>query len=214
MIKIAVPGASGRMGSLITDLVSQAADLQLVAGADSCDVLIDFTSPEGTLEFVSRCLRDNIAMVIGTTGLSEEQFSVIKRASQQIPILYSANMSFGVNVCYKLLGAAANMLDQEWQSTIHDVHHKQKKDSPSGTAKQMANIIAENSSKELDEIKILSERRDEFVGTHSVTFSNPLEDIIITHQAKDRSIFAAGAITAARWLYKRSPGMYSIQDII
>lgn len=219
MIKIAVPGANGRMGSVITQLIQESPNLEFVGATrrgrpDDFDVLIDFTSPEGTMVHLQQCLDNKAAIVIGTTGLTEHQFAAIQQAAKQIPILYSANMSVGVNVCYKLLASAAAMLENNWDVSIHDVHHQHKKDSPSGTAKQMAQVIAKNSDRSLEDVKILSERRGEFVGTHSVTFSNPMEDIIIIHMAKDRSIFAAGAITAAQWLYTQKPGLYTIEDLL
>jgi len=195
---------------LLTSSLEVAADFK----GRNFDVLIDFTLPAGVMQHVSYCQNNSAAMVIGSTGFNDQQMQIIEQAALTIPILISANMSLGVNVCYKLLASAANMLNNEWQVSIHDVHHQHKKDSPSGTAKHMAQVIAKNSGRELDAVNICSERRGEFVGTHSVTFNNAFEEIAILHVAHDRSIFAQGAVTAARWLYKRAPGLYSMQDVV
>jgi 4-hydroxy-tetrahydrodipicolinate reductase len=239
LIKIAVPGVSGRMGAAVAEQVLAADDLGLAvvtarAGnpmvgkkfADSrldvvselqgndFDVLIDFTLPAGVMQHLEYCAQHAIAMVIGATGFSEQQIGLIHAAAKKIPIVLSSNMSLGVNKCYKLLEIAAKMFDDTWDISIIDEHHKHKKDSPSGTAKHMAKIISNSGGRNPKDIEIFSERQGDTVGTHIVTFSNPEEMVMITHVAEDRSIFATGAVVAARWVKGKQPGLYSMQDVI
>lgn len=178
------------------------------------DVLIDFTLPVGVIDHLGSCQQHKIAMVIGTTGFNDQQLALLNNASREIPIFMAANMSLGVNVCYKLLALAANSLDASWNIDILDVHHEHKKDAPSGTAKQMAKVIAEAGNRSLDSVKITSERNGETIGKHIVSFVSPHETIKIAHFAEDRSVFAKGAVTAARWIYGKQPGMYNMQDVL
>ena len=239
MIKIAVPGVSGRMGSAVAEQVLQSDDLTLVAATvragnplagkkltnsdltvatslsdSNADVLIDFTLPIGVMNHLEYCLKNKIAMVIGATGFSERDLEAIEDAAKQIPIVLAANFSIGVNVCNKLLALAAKLLDHNWDVSILDEHHKNKKDTPSGTAKHMARILAENSDRDPKEINIYSERQGDTVGTHTVTFANPDELIVISHIAENRDIFAVGAVTAARWVVGREPGLYGMGDVV
>lgn len=227
------------MGQAIAAAVLQAEDMDLVIATvrDTCaqmgqkvansdltitdkllhadfDVLIDFTLPAGVLEHLQYCAAHKKAMVIGSTGFNEEQLAQIHAAAKEIPILLSANMSVGVNICYKLLAMASKMLDPNWQTSIIDLHHQHKKDAPSGTAKHMATILADNLGKKFSDIEIVSQRHGEIVGTHIVTFKSPSEFITIAHEAQDRKIFVDGALTAARWLSNKPAGLYSMQDVI
>jgi 4-hydroxy-tetrahydrodipicolinate reductase len=239
LINIAVPGVSGRMGAAIAEQILDADDLKLalatvrtgnpMAGkkfsdsnvtiattlnSASFDVLIDFTLPIAVLDHVAYCVENKIPMVIGATGFSEQQLKTVQQAAKQIPIVMSANMSLGVNICYKLLAMAAKLFDKDWDVSILDEHHKHKKDSPSGTAKEMAQILAEQGDRDPKEINIYSERQGETVGTHTITFANPDELLVISHIAENRDIFAKGAVTAARWLVGRPVGLYSMQDVV
>lgn len=177
-------------------------------------VMIDFTLPEGLMDHLQYCHAHKKAMVIGTTGLDADQMQLILNASKDIPIVLAANMSIGVNVTYKLLAAAAKMLDDKWNISVLDVHHEHKKDVPSGTAKTMAKILSDNSSHVRSNINIESKRLGDAVGTHIVSFQTPREVISIAHEANDRSIFAEGAITAARWICNKGPGLYSMLDLV
>lgn len=202
------------MSTAIRDQISQASDLNIVGIDSNPDVLIDFTSPAGVVEHLDYCLQHNIAMVIGVTGFSEDQFKIIEQSATQIPIVFSANMSIGVNICYKLLAQAAKLFDSSWNVKISDVHHQHKKDSPSGTAKHMARVIAAERDVDVSSIEITSERRDEVVGEHTVTFVSATETVTINHTANTRDIFAIGAVNAARWVYGKNPGFYSMNDVI
>lgn len=239
MINIAIPGVNGRMGQAVAKAVLKATDLHLVIATvrDTCaqlgdkvansdvtisskilnadyDVLIDFTLPEGVMEHLDYCHTYRKAMVIGSTGLKDAEMQRIKDAAKDIPILLSANMSIGVNVCFKLLMNASKMLGPEWQASVIDLHHQHKKDSPSGTAKTMAQLLASNTGKALSDIEIVSYRKGEIVGSHIVSFKTPHETITIAHEAQDREIFAEGAVTAARWICGKMPGLYSMLDVI
>lgn len=233
-----MPGVSGRMGSLIAQKILQTKDMQLtsatvrdtnellgqkVANSDvvinnnlsaaDFDVVIDFTLPESVLQHINYCVSHNKAMVIGATGFDDKQLHVVKEAAKQIPIVLAANMSIGVNICYKMLAAASKMLDKSWQISIDDTHHKNKKDAPSGTSKQFAKVINDNINHKT-EIQFSSQRLEEVVGIHTVSIKNQFEEIIVGHIANDRSIYAEGAIVAARWVYNKQPGLYSMQDVL
>jgi len=214
LINIAVPGLNGRMSTAIRDQISRAEDLKLVGIDNNPDVLIDFTAPTAVLEHLDYCLQHNIAMVIGVTGFSEEQFKLIETGATQIPIVLSANMSIGVNICYKLLSQAAKLFDSSWNVKVSDVHHQHKKDSPSGTAKHMARVIAAEREVDTASIEITSERRGEVIGEHMVTFATAAETVTISHTANTRDVFALGAINAARWVNGKKPGFYTMNDII
>ena len=239
MTKVAIPGVNGRMGQAVAAEVLSASDLQLVlasvradnsllgsrvANSDlvittgiqsvSFDVLIDFTLPVAVMEHVMYCLQHKKAMVIGTTGFNAEQLEIINAAAQDIPVLLSANMSIGVNKAYKLIAYASRMFTEGWQITVTDLHHQHKKDSPSGTAKQIVKIITDNTGKALDDITLHSERRGEVIGEHSVIFSNQVEQVIISHISQDRRIYAQVAVIAARWLVQQKAGLYSMLDVV
>lgn len=191
-------------------------DLVITTGIQSVsfDVLIDFTLPVAVMEHVMYCLQHKKAMVIGTTGFNAEQLEIINAAAQDIPVLLSANMSIGVNKAYKLIAYASRMFTEGWQITVTDLHHQHKKDSPSGTAKQIVKIITDNTGKALDDITLHSERRGEVIGEHSVIFSNQVEQVIISHISQDRRIYAQGAVIAARWLVQQKAGLYSMLDVV
>ena len=214
MINITVPGLNGRMSTAIKNQISRSQDLTLVEIDSIPDVLIDFTAPAGVTKHLEHCLQHNIAMVIGVTGFTEEQFKLIEQSAARIPIVFSANMSIGINVCYKLLAQAAKLFDNTWSVKISDVHHENKKDAPSGTAKHMARVIAAERGIDVSDIEIISERRGEIVGEHSVMFVNEAETLTINHVANTRDIFAIGAINAARWVYGKNPGFYTMNDVI
>ncbi len=239
MIRVGVPGVTGRMGAAVAQQVLQAADLQLtvvaarpdnvmvgtkLANSDivvdqtihnyDFDVLIDFTLPDGVIDHLNYCLEKNIAMVIGSTGFSDQQVKLIKHAATKIPILFASNMSLGVNICYKVLADVAKYIDKSWHISVSDLHHIHKKDTPSGTAKQLAAILAASTKRDITDIKITSVRQGETIGEHTVVFDNLSEKIVISHIAQSRDIYAKGAVAAARWICGKKPGLYSMQDVI
>lgn len=231
MIKIAVAGAEGRMGQLITDLIKSDAQIKITglltrdnsiekqgknAFKEIPDIFIDFSHKEALAKHLKLCLEESIPMVIGVTGLSEPEKENIKKVSKSLPILLSPNMSIGANLIFKLLALSSKVLGEKNQNpdvAITEIHHKHKKDAPSGTAKHIAEIIAEHSDKNTP-IQMSSLRLGEVMGTHSIIFALEGEQLEISHKADDRIIFAKGAVMAAKWLYQKPPGLYDMQDVL
>lgn len=180
----------------------------------AADVLIDFSSADATISHLKSALSHKKSLVIGTTGLIESQLKEIKDASSQIPIVFAPNMSLGVNVVFKLLGDAAVLLRNEYKVSIKEAHHAHKKDAPSGTAKKLAEIIASAGNISQDSIEINSIRKGEIVGDHAVTFESDQDCITITHHAKNRDIFAQGALEAAKFVVKQTPGLFGMEHVI
>ena len=192
----------------------------LTLSKDLFDVVIDFTLPTPSINAIHECVKIKKPIVIGTTGHNNEQLNDIKQASQIIPVLLAPNMSIGVNVSLSALSMIANSL-KDYQITIKEVHHKNKIDAPSGTAIKMAQTICDAQGIELGEINsdscpiiFESKREDTKIGTHEVIFKNDSDSVSLTHIAKNRSIFANGAIATAIWLQRQTPGLYSYQDYI
>lgn len=235
MIKLAVTGCQGRMGQRITELAAQDKDFQIVALIESpdrtdvpeisrgikisrdinavkgADVLIDFTLPGPTMNSVEACLRHGVRMVIGTTGLSDEQRLKIKAASQKVAVIQSTNMSVGVNLVFGLLKQMAGTL-KGYDVAITETHHVHKKDSPSGTAKTMAEVIEEASGRKVADVA--SVREGEVIGYHEVTFKGPVDTIRISHDAKTRDMFAEGAVMAAKFLAGKDKGSFNMQEVL
>jgi 4-hydroxy-tetrahydrodipicolinate reductase len=149
-------------------------------------------------------------MVIGTTGLSEEEKIKVKEASRYIPIVFSPNMSVGVNLLFRLVREAAKTLS-DYEVKIIEAHHIHKKDAPSGTAKKLAEIIEKESGKKVTDIKSI--REGEIVGDHRVIFDSPLDTIELFHSAKTRDIFAKGALVAARFVVRQKTGLFDMEMV-
>ena len=226
MIEVAVTGAHGRMGHLIVEAVNQDSDTHLCAALSRSlnnqlheahspiDVVIDFTVPEATLRHLKICKERGIRMVIGTTGFTQEQQKEIAEAAKTIPIVFAPNMSIGVNLSFKLLEVAAAILRGQADVAIFDLHHKHKKDAPSGTALKMAEIIKKASCNESLRLEVSSARAGEVVGEHSAIFALEGERLEIIHRAMDRSLFATGAVQAAKWLIAQDAGLYDMHDVL
>lgn len=195
------------------------------------DVLIDFTSPTATLEHLDLCMQAGKAIVIGTTGFTAGQKQQISDAGNSIPVVFAPNMSAGVNISLKLLQLAARALGDDVDIEIVEAHHRHKKDSPSGTALRMGEVIAEALGRNLDEVAVygregISDERDrktigfatvrggDIVGDHTVIFAGMGERLEITHKASSRMTFASGAVRAAIWLGDKPAGLYSIDDVL
>lgn len=204
---------------------------QVEEALKGADVLIEFTTPEATMTHLEACVQLKRPMVIGTTGLSPQQKQKVTRASRTIGIILSPNMSVGVNVLFQLVSHTAQVLDEAYDVEIVEAHHRMKKDAPSGTAKRLAEIIAEARGQRLDrvtlygrqgltgerpkgQIAIHAIRAGDIVGDHTVIFSAPGERIELTHRAHARTTFASGALVAARFIASRRVGLYSMQDVI
>jgi len=177
-----------------------------------CDCLIDFSIPQATVEHVSLSAQFKKAVVVGTTGLDEQQVQAVKEAAKTIPVVFSPNMSIGVNLLFRLTKEAAAVL-KNYRITIVEAHHIHKKDAPSGTAKHLKKII-ENAGSKVEDVKAL--REGEIIGDHRVVFESELDRIELFHSAKTRDIFAQGALAAAHWLKNQGqhPGLFSMEDII
>jgi 4-hydroxy-tetrahydrodipicolinate reductase len=222
MIKICVSGSKGKMGSRILELAKDEGEVQVSGGFDigedpephikECDCLIEFTTPQATIEHLLLCEKHKKPMVIGTTGLSDAERLKVEEASKKIAILFSPNMSIGVNLMFKMVKDAAKTLGPEYSVEIIEAHHVHKKDKPSGTAKELARIVKD--AKGDIKIPIESVREDEIVGEHTITFDSPLDVVEITHSAKTRDIFAKGALEAAKFVAKKEHGLFTMKDVL
>lgn len=236
MIKLAVSGCQGRMGNRITYLALEDKAFKVTtllehqahpkaqepiqnisiqtnsATLKGCQALIEFTTPEATLEHIEACLKYKVGIVIGTTGLNEEQIKKIKAASKKIPIVFSSNMSVGVNVLFKLTELAAQKLGQNYSMKITEAHHIHKKDAPSGTAKTLAQVAEQASGQKITDIQSI--REGEIIGDHTIFFESGEDLLSITHHAKTRDIFAKGALVAAKFVAKKKSGLFSMQDVL
>lgn len=215
--------AIGRLDVQIVD------DLKSVV--QDIDVLIDFSLPDATEQNLQICAEHNVAMVIGTTGFNEQQEQVLAKASEKVAIVYAGNYSTGVNLSLKLLGMAAKAFGNDADVEIIEAHHKHKIDAPSGTAYMMAEAVAEARGQNLKDVAIYGRegqtgereagtigihaiRGGEIIGDHTVMFIADGEVVEITHRARARMTFAAGAVRAATWVIEQPTGQYDMQDVL
>jgi 4-hydroxy-tetrahydrodipicolinate reductase len=263
-VRVAVVGASGRMGRVLIEAAKHqdviilgaaierkgstliGADAGELAGVgsvnvaicdsldnakDDFDVLIDFTSPDASMVHLEWCLRHKKPMVIGTTGFNHAQKEQISACAEQIPVVFSPNMSVGVNLMWKLLEVATAVMGQDTDIEIIETHHRHKKDAPSGTALKMGEIIANTLGRDLEECAIYGRegitgardrntigfstvRAGDIVGEHTAMFADIGERIEITHKASSRMTYANGAMRAAFWLYDQNAGLYDMQQVL
>lgn len=213
----------GELGVAISD------DLSTVM--TDADVLIDFTFPDVTLENLEICARQGKMMVSGSTGFTPEQKAQVERYAEKIPVVLAPNMSVGVNACFKLLKEAAKILGDDFDVEVVELHHNKKKDSPSGTAVRMGEVVAETLGRDYnrvanyhregmcgertkEEIGMQTVRGGDIVGEHTVYFIGMGERIEISHRAMSRDMFARGAARACRWLKGKQVGLYDMQDVL
>ena len=252
-INLAISGCLGRMGQQLikssknnknfklTALTENKAIRKKIAGIKldintektfkKTDVIIDFTVPKCTLDILKIASKLKKGVVIGTTGFTQKEESLIKKFSKTIPILKAGNMSLGVNLLMYLTEIASKSLNDEYLSKVFEVHHKHKKDYPSGTALMLGKGIADGKNKNLynlmgkkflnkksfpygKKINFNSIRKSEIIGEHEVTFSSGKEIIKLNHEAFDRALYSDGALTAANWLINKKPGLYSMRDLL
>lgn len=214
---------AGTLGVKITD------DIKTIAG--SSDVIIDFSSPSATIEGLKSISGNPVPVVIGTTGFSKDEIEYIRLYAQNTPVVFAPNMSVGVNLLLKVLADIAKVTGEDYDVEIVEAHHRLKKDAPSGTAMKMAQVLAAALGRNLDEdavyarhgligertrkeIGIQTIRAGDIVGEHTVYFGGLGERIEITHKASSRDTFARGALKAAQWVYKQTPGLYDMQDVL
>ena len=241
MTRIAINGSKGKMGQTLIEAINLNENVDLGIGLDKgdslnnsledFDVLIDFSRPDATLNALSICESSGKAMVIGTTGFSDDELEVINQASKDIPIVFAPNMSIGVNLTLKLLETSAKVIGPDSSIEIIEAHHRYKVDSPSGTALKMGEVVANALGRDLTDCAIygregIEEPRDlnsigfssirggDVVGEHTVAFFMEGERVEITHKASSRMIYANGAVRAANWLHNKPNGLYSMQDVL
>jgi 4-hydroxy-tetrahydrodipicolinate reductase len=195
------------------------------------NLIIDFTIPKGTLRVLRIASKLKKRVVIGTTGFTRKEEKLIKKFSKKIPILKAGNMSLGINLLMYLTEIASSTLDKKFLSKIYETHHKHKKDYPSGTALMLGKGIAEGKNREFysmlgkkylnkknfpygKKINFNSLRKGEIIGEHEVKFSSGKEIITLNHEAFDRSLYSEGALSAAKWLMNKKPGLYSMRDFM
>jgi 4-hydroxy-tetrahydrodipicolinate reductase len=220
---------SGELAGQGTNGVPVVGALDEVIG--DIDVLIDFTVPDATTANVQTCAQHGVAIVIGTTGFTAEQQSVLDAAATQIPVCKASNFSTGVNLCFKLLDMAARVLGDEVDIEVYEAHHRHKIDAPSGTALSMGQVVADALGRDLDKVAVYGRegqtgardrdtigfatvRAGDIVGDHTVTFAADGERVEITHKASSRMSFARGAVRAAGWLRSAKAGLYDMQDVL
>jgi len=183
----------------------------------SGDVLIEFTTPAATMDHLRDAKAVKKAVVIGTTGIPEEDRELIAAFSKEIPIVFSPNMSLGVNVLFELAQTGARRLGIAYDVSIVEAHHKEKKDAPSGTAKHLQRLLAEArnpSSMVQESIPCTSIREGDIVGDHTVIFTGKAERLELTHRAQSRDVFVFGALKAAQFVVDVAPGLYSMADVL
>jgi len=252
-IKLTITGCLGRMGQQLVKSASNSKNFKLVSLTENriinkkisglrpqlnsvsafknTNVIVDFTIPKCTLEILRIASKLKKRVVIGTTGFSKKEENLIKKYSKKIPILRAGNMSLGINLLMYLTEIASKSLGDNFQSKIFEVHHKHKKDHPSGTALMLGKGIAVGKNKDFyklvgkkyfnkksfpygKKINFNSLRKGEVVGKHEVTFSSGKEIITLNHEAFDRALYSEGAFTAAKWLMNKKPGLYSMRDVL
>ena len=199
--------------------------------ADQFDVLIDFTFATSVPNNVEQCRTNGKKMVIGTTGLSDKQKSIVLKASEEIAIVFAPNMSIGVNLCFKLLEMTASVLGEDADIEIIEAHHREKKDAPSGTSLRMGEVVAHSLGRDLKECAIYGReghtgvrdkktigfetiRAGDIVGEHTVMFATTGERVEISHKATSRKTFASGAVKAAQWVCGKNFGLFDMQDVL
>jgi 4-hydroxy-tetrahydrodipicolinate reductase len=257
MIKVVVTGIAGRMASHIAEIIRHTKGMQLDGATEApgsfavdtllpeghpivddlskcierADVVIDFTSPEGSLTHAKIAAEKNKAIVIGTTGFSEEQKAKLTSLLQKTPSVWAPNMSVGVNVLLNLVEQAARHLGHDYDVEIIEAHHRQKKDAPSGTAIALGEAAAhalklnfkkvacyhregQTGERPKDQIGMQTIRAGDIVGDHTVMFAGIGERLELTHRATSRENFARGAVLAAQWVVGKNPGVYSMKDVL
>jgi 4-hydroxy-tetrahydrodipicolinate reductase len=243
-LKIGVCGSSGKMGQSIIALAKLYPNEYEISSTyegintteylknfcQNSNIIIDFSSPALLPYLIDNCLTYSKPVVIGTTGLTEEHFKVLKKASIKIPVFYSANMSLGANLLAMLAEKAAKILTDDYDVEIIDRHHRYKKDSPSGTALMIGKQIAKTRSVDFkenaafandsnylrgeNEIRFSSIRAGNILGEHEVMFAADNEILSLNHHVSNREVFAKGALIAAVWLIDKQNGLYSMMDVI
>ena len=252
-INLAVTGCMGRMGQQIIKSAKTDKNFKLIALTENkiikkkingiklnlnteqafkkADLIVDFTIPKSTFQVLKIASKLKKRVVIGTTGFTKNEENAIKKFSKKIPILKAGNMSLGINLLMYLTEIASGTLGKKFLSKVYEIHHKHKKDYPSGTALMLGNGIAVGKNKNFydligkkflnkktfpygNKINFNSVRKAEIIGKHEVKFSSGKEIITLNHEAFDRALYSEGALSAAKWLMTKRPGLYSMRDLM
>ena len=252
-INLAVTGCMGRMGQQIIKSAKTDKNFKLIALTENkiikkkingiklnlnteqafkkADLIVDFTIPKSTFQVLKIASKLKKRVVIGTTGFTKNEENAIKKFSKKIPILKAGNMSLGINLLMYLTEIASSTLGKKFLSKVYEIHHKHKKDYPSGTALMLGNGIAVGKNKNFydligkkflnkktfpygNKINFNSVRKAEIIGKHEVKFSSGKEIITLNHEAFDRALYSKGALSAAKWLMTKRPGLYSMRDLM
>jgi 4-hydroxy-tetrahydrodipicolinate reductase len=239
MVKLGIGGYRGRMGQRLEALVALDARFEIVSqhdldaspSDDAFDVLIDFSTPDGTMEFLSLCRQMNAGLLIGCTGHTEEQKARVTEAAGNIPILMAYNFSLGINLLLNQLPRIARELGDDFDAEIVETHHTRKIDAPSGTALTLLDALLIATERNRSEhvihgregqigakpdrqIGVHAVRSGDVVGRHEIIFGGIGESITITHEAHSRDTFAKGALEAAAWIQNKPPGLYTMKDVL
>jgi 4-hydroxy-tetrahydrodipicolinate reductase len=240
-LRIIINGVKGRMGQAIVAAVQGDPEVTVVAGIDQgddlaaalpgCDAVIDFSHCSLTEGIAKACAAAGKILVIGTTGHSDEQVATIRQAAQSIPLVFAPNFSVGVNTLFWLTRKAAEILGPDFDLEVVEMHHRLKKDAPSGTAKRLAEILADVRGLQYNddvrhgregivgertrtEIGMHAIRGGDVVGDHTVIYANVGERVELTHKASSRDTFARGSVRAAKWAASQPAGLYDMQDVL
>lgn len=237
-MNLLIYGIGGQMGKLIFEQAKKDSFWKEIDGVGSksskelvdkdYNVVLDFSHPSALNDILQLCTEKNIPLVTGTTGFSKEQLNKIRSTSNEIPILQSNNMSLGMNILFSLVEQTAAMLKEKVDIEVIESHHNRKKDAPSGSAKSIVESIEKGlgeirkhqhgrvgqCSREKGEIGVHAIRGGNIVGTHEANFISELETVKIGHQAYDRSVFAQGALEAAKFILDKAPGLYTMKDVL
>lgn len=240
-LRLCIHGAKGRMGQALIRCAGDDPELSIASGVDTgddlaaalttCDAVIDFSIVQVTGRLAEACSRAGKVLVIGTTGHEQAEREQIARTAEKIPLVFSPNYSIGVNTLFWLTRKAAEVLGPGFDLEVVEMHHRLKKDSPSGTARRLAEILAEVRRLDYaeaarhgragivgertdDEIGVHAIRGGDVVGDHTVIYAAPGERLELTHKASSRDTFARGALRAAKWAAQQPPGLYDMQDVL
>ena len=252
-IKLAITGYMGRMGRQLIRSANKNRNFKLVSLTENkkisrkvlgikpelnsinafkkANVIVDFTIPRCTLDVLKIAVKLKKKVVIGTTGFTKKEENILRKYSKKIPILKAGNMSLGVNLLMYLTEITSKSLGREYLSKVYEVHHKHKKDYPSGTALMLGRGIADGKKRDFysmigkkylnkktfpygNKINFNSIRKGKIIGEHEVTFSSGKEIITLNHESFDRALYSEGALIAAKWLFKKKPGLYSMRDLL
>ena len=241
-MKVAILGAAGRMGHMLCDLVDRSEELELVAKCDvreeyprtwpaETEAVIDFTFHAAVPENITKAAEDGVVYILGTTGLTDEEQAVVDAAAKKIPVVQSGNFSLGINLLLGLVRKASEILGVEYDCEVVEMHHRHKKDAPSGTALMLARAAADGRGQDFDDVSVFGRegivgerpqgeiavhalRGGSVIGDHTVMFAGDVERVELVHKAQSREAFAAGALRAALWAADKAPGLYNMRDVL